>query len=228
MDAPLFTVAVKDLDYGDQELDEEIPVSWLSAAFANTEAKPSGPAGHLTATLSKTGREVMVRGRARAEVTLPCARTLDPTTYLLDAELFLLLEPRTERGGGPARKPATGGKAAREAAKPAPARPTKTRRVAGERGAGKRSEEPLLAEEDAAGDTYDGERVVLDAFVREVLLLELPAFPLREDLRSEATPAIDSPPEAAGGGRAGAALDPRLAPLAAIASRLTSKTSKKE
>ena len=49
-------------------------------------------------------------------------------------------------------------------------------------------------------------------------------FPLREDLRSEATPAIERPPEKAGEMRPEReAIDPRLAPLAAIASRLRDK-----
>jgi uncharacterized protein len=44
--------------------------------------------------------------------------------------------------------------------------------------------------EEAEVDEYDGERVVLDAFVREALLLELPSFPLC----SETCPGIDDAP----------------------------------
>jgi len=48
--------------------------------------------------------------------------------------------------------------------------------------------------------------------------------PLREDLRSEASPAIERPLDPAPEGRqAHEAVDPRLAPLAAIASRLRAK-----
>src|SRR5215510_10706869 len=52
MVAPRFTVQVKDLDYGDRDLDEEIPVEWLAQAFEGTEATPTNRCGHLTATLS--------------------------------------------------------------------------------------------------------------------------------------------------------------------------------
>src|SRR5262249_11349841 len=83
--------------------------------------------------------------------------------------------------------------------------------------------------EEADLDTYDGETVVLDAFVREAILLEMPNFPLC----SEACPGIG--PAASGRDRddgptiraraeaeeaTAPALDPRLAPLGALRERL--------
>ncbi len=199
-------MAVADLEYGEREIDREIPVEWLRAAFSGSDATPGGEPGHIEVTLSKGGREIMVRGRVTAPVVLPCSRTLDPVRYDLEAEVFLLLEPTTALAGGPK---AGKKKGARGAAEPRPSR---------------REEEARLQEEEAARDTYDGEKVVLDRFVREFLLLELPMVPLRQDLRSEATPAIERPPEAAEAGRSEReAIDPRLAPLAAIASRLRDK-----
>lgn len=242
MSAPRFTVPVKDLDYGDRELDEEIPVEWLSAALEGSEATPSGQPGRLTATVTKTGRQILVRGRARAEVTMPCARTLDPVLIPLQADLLLLLEPRHEERQAAAtrgsRVLSKGAKEAKGAGGKHVKETTRARGAAaaagrpGRRGSAPRTamaEDPLLSDEDAAQDTYDGEKVVLDGFIREFLLLELPLFPLREDLRSEATPAIDVPPQSAPAseGRPEGAIDPRLAPLAAIASRLK-QTAKKE
>ncbi|MBM4362314.1 MAG: hypothetical protein FJ104_06510 [Deltaproteobacteria bacterium] len=67
---------------------------------------------------------------------------------------------------------------------------------------------------------------MLDPFVREFLLLELPLFPLREDLRSDETPAIEAPPEAPGSPERApgeAPLDPRLAPLLSLRARLGRK-----
>ena len=65
---------------------------------------------------------------------------------------------------------------------------------------------------------------MLDRFIREFLVLELPMVPLREDLRSEATPAIERPPETAASRTSEReTIDPRLAPLAAIASKLRDK-----
>lgn len=72
--------------------------------------------------------------------------------------------------------------------------------------------------EEAEIDTYDGETVVLDDFIREALLLELPNFPLC----SEACPGI-RPAEPAPGAQTGAPseqVDPRLAPLGALRAKL--------
>lgn len=215
MKEALFRVPLADLDYGDRELDEEIPLAWLTQAFEGTEATVRKP-GRLTVTLSKNGREVMVRGKARAYVTMPCARTLDPVDFDLEPEVFLLLGPPGESSPRPSPKPHAGGghgKKAPDRKRPTPGRERR-----------KREEEAVLAEEEAARDTYEADSVTLDRFLREFLLLELPMVPLREDLRSEATPAIERPPEPADQSRpAGEAIDPRLAPLAAIASRLRAK-----
>lgn len=225
-----FFVPVADLDYGDRDLDEEIPVAWLEKAMENTEATPRGTPGRLEVTLSKSGREVMVRGHARAQVTMPCARTLDPVDFDLDAEIFLLLS----RGGGPGTPHASPrsrkGDGAKAAKSPKAAvssvqtgKPGKTGKPGPKKA--RREEEVPLPDETAATDTYDGEDVVLDPFVREFLLLELPMVPLREDLRSEATPAIERPPIDSGEDdrTAPKELDPRLAPLAALKSRLGQK-----
>jgi uncharacterized protein len=204
----LFTVPLADLDYGEREIDQEIPVEWLATTLEGSEATPQGP-GRFEATVSKTGREVMVRGRVKATVTLPCARTLDPAAYDLDTEVFLLLQPAASVPDGPKPQRKQTQKGARGAPAPRPS---------------KGEEEAKMREEEAARDTYDGDRVVLDRFVREFLVLELPMVPLREDLRSEATPGIERPPEPAQTSRSTReAIDPRLAPLAAIASRLRDK-----
>ena len=73
----------------------------------------------------------------------------------------------------------------------------------------------------AAQDTYDGEQVVLDSFVREFILLDLPMTPLRSDLPLAEDAAI-APPSGSADSAAGTeqTVDPRLAPLAAIAHRL--------
>jgi uncharacterized protein len=208
-DAALFSIPLADLEYGDREIDEPIPKEWLVRAFEGSEAEVRGSAGHLTVTVSKSGRDVMVRGKARAEVTMPCARTLDPVDYDLTPEIFLMLSPA----------PAAPAKAPKEAGKKAAVQKSAAK---GERR--KREEGPALEETVAARDTYQGDRVVLDPFIREFLLLEVPMVPLREDLRSEATPAIERPPVPADDNRPGSeAIDPRLAPLAAIASRLRAK-----
>jgi uncharacterized protein len=69
-----------------------------------------------------------------------------------------------------------------------------------------------FAADEADVDTFDGETVVLDDFVREAILLEMPIFPLcSEDctgIRPATSDAIDEGSEPH--------VDPRLAPLAAL------------
>jgi uncharacterized protein len=67
---------------------------------------------------------------------------------------------------------------------------------------------------EADTDSFDGETVVLDGFVREAILLELPNFPLC----SEGCPGI-GPAAAAPVEEATAPVDPRLLPLAALRAR---------
>src|SRR5690606_3988104 len=73
----------------------------------------------------------------------------------------------------------------------------------------KKDEEYELSAGEADLDVYDGETVVLDNFVREAILLEVPAFPLCD----EACPGLS---EVAVEPEVGAAVDPRLAPLSAF------------
>jgi uncharacterized protein len=138
----------------------------------------------------------LVRGRLEAQVELPCARTLDAAVYDLRADLVLILHRKEETRPG-SQNPARRG-AKRDARQP-----------------------EALESDDLASDSYTGETIALDEFVREQLLLELPMFPLRSDLRSGESPAIPPPPQGPG---SGSGIDPRLLPLQALADRL--KTGK--
>jgi uncharacterized protein len=203
---PLFKVSVAEIDRNDVTLDCPIPAEWIDAHLAETEAKSQGKSGHLTAYLAKNGREILIQGRATVDVVMPCARTLDPVPLTLQSEIYLLLTPKAAAVKVPPR-PAGG--------KPADAK--------GRRSKAKQAEEDAddeLSADDAARDTFEGDHVVLDDFLREHLVLELPLFPLRSDLRSEDSPAIRPPTVAPATERT---LDPRLAPLAAIADKMRQK-----
>jgi uncharacterized protein len=214
---PLFVVRVADLERGRRRLDAEIPVSWLTCALSESEATATS-SGWVKVELSITDTQVMVRGHAGAEVTMPCAKTLEPVPVILEAEIFLMLDPapsaqrhaRTRRTQQPTsvrgtREP---GVAAGSAVKP-----EKMVRVP----------ESELTDSEAGRDTYHGEQIVLDPFLREFLLLELPIAPVRSDLRAEPRPAIPAT-LAEAVGAAERALDPRLRPLVEIANRLSKKT----
>jgi len=205
----LFSIPVRDLERSDQRRSWEIPAAWLDRALAESDARSDGNPGTLELYLKKQGREILVKGRARAGVVMPCARTLEPVPVALDAEIMLLLAPRpTPSANAP--------KPARRQRNAAP-EPRRAERADPEAEEGPNEH---LSEEQAARDEYSGDLVELDAFVREHLLLELPLFPVRSDLPFEANAATDTPPD-----DSGAAPDPRLAPLAALASQLK-KTGK--
>ena len=204
MQQTLFSVPIRDLERSDQRRTWEIPPDWLTWALAESEASSAGTPGTLELYLKKTGREVLVKGRAQAMVTMPCARTLEPVPVALDAEILLLLTARATPGPNAAKA----GPRQRKSAVPGAG--TGRRESDDDDGASER-----LSAEQAARDEYSGETIELDAFVREHLLLELPLFPVRSDLPFDSNAATNTPPD-----ESGAAPDPRLAPLAALASQL--------
>lgn len=202
MTAPLLSVSAHDIDIAGVDLDAQLPVTWLDRELADATGHAHAP-GRVRARLSRTGAEVVVRGRVTASLWMPCARCLEPATSDVDTELSLLLKPA--RAVPPAKSSE-------------PSRPG--RRDAPEGRGSRRHEAPEyeFSSEEAAEDHYDGENVVLDEFVREAILLELPNFPLC----SEACPGIPLPTRTARGGTATPPErdDPRLAPLRALRAKL--------
>lgn len=86
------------------------------------------------------------------------------------------------------------------------------KRPENKRGRRSTSEEYEFKENEADIDTYDGENVVLDDFVRELILLEVPSFPLCKESCpgiTQSAPQLSQQDEPLG-------LDPRLAPLGAF------------
>jgi hypothetical protein len=201
---PTFVVKLADLERGAKELTAVIPEAWLKRALEETDAAPLGD-GSLELELTKNGREVMVRGSARAKITVPCVVTLEPLTFELAPDIFLLLRPAPDnelkrRAGAPKQ----------EKSGPGPAAPPKKKRR-------KDQEDPELSSEAAAEDVYQGEEVVLDEFLREFIVLEIPPYPRRSDLPSaeeslSSRPLADAPDEKP--------IDPRLLPLLGLRQRL--------
>lgn len=210
-----FSVPLADLESGPKHLESVISEEWLRRAFEGTEATPMG-SGRLEVELTKSGREVLVRGRAEVKVTVPCVVTLDPLPFKLEPEILLYLKPSPED--------ALGGRRQAKASPPAQDKAGKSSKKKGKRTAKTWAEEPELSAEEAAEDTYSGDEVVLDHFVREFILLELPMYPRRSDLPSAGEAAIGPGPQPEGP----QPLDPRLSPLAELAKRLVSNEQKKE
>lgn len=232
MASPLFTIPVRDLDNGPKVIRGPIPVDFLSSLLADTDVSPYGDAeAHLSLTIENTDPQILVRGQMDVTIAVPCARTLDPAVYRLQPDIFLLLAPagsdpfKSQSVQKRARTPRTPERLAEVAAKKAAAGKPPTRPKA----KGAWDNDPELGEQDAAFDTYSGDQIVLDDFIREFILLEIPMVPLREDLRS--LPIEASPPPPSGDPRAkegsGAheekPVDPRLSPLAELKAKLEQK-----
>lgn len=212
---PLFAINAADIDLAGRSIDADLPVDWLDKLLADVEAKATEP-GRISVRLSRSGNEIVVRGKAQVSLHAPCGRCLSPAKLDIEGELGLLLQPaktpppgqssdarsaRTSQG--------TAGKAVAGAA-------------SGTSGKGKKAPkerelpEYEFSSDEADVDTFDGETVVLDDFVREAILLEMPIFPLcSEDcpgIRPASSDAVDEGAEPR--------VDPRLAPLGALRAAL--------
>jgi uncharacterized metal-binding protein YceD (DUF177 family) len=209
---PQYIVRLADLERGKKDFEWELPPAWLVQCFADTEATPQGP-GTLRIQATQPGGSVLIRGQAQAKVVMPCARTTDPVDIDLRAEVFLLLRQEAPVQDTSAGQGGAGGKRGQRPGPQQPSVPAQKQRPI-------HRAEVELSETDAADETFTGDHIELDSFVREFLILELPMMPLRSDLRSEERPAIPPTPESPEGNESSRPIDPRLRPLAEIASRL--------
>ncbi len=135
--------------------------SWDLAREELDEAVRRDPAGYrarealrVEARLEKLGRRVMLEAHARAGLTCPCGRCLEPVSLDVPVDFELTLVPAAEEPGVPGGEGR--GEGVRERA-----------RVAGS-----------FAPEEADEEPYSGKVIDLDALVREQVLLALPAYPV--------------------------------------------------
>jgi len=87
-----FLVSASELDAGGQEYARPIPNAFLTTAFGDSDATPKGD-GALDVRLSRSGTDVVVHGKAKANVELPCSRCLEPVNVPLTAEISVLMVP---------------------------------------------------------------------------------------------------------------------------------------
>jgi uncharacterized protein len=221
-----------DLDPAGKPYEAALTEEFLRGQLEETDVTVTAP-GKVSVRYSRTGTDVIVHGRITGSFAVPCARCLAPAAFEVDADLSLLLVPSASeraahargRAGVPRRghrrdrekekadaeasaKAAKGGKPSTTAAA------VKGKKAVGEAkpvpkhvAAAKHAEEEEQDPADADLDTYEGDELVLDAFLREVILLEVPPFPLC----STDCPGIAPPPTEAV--EATEEIDPRLAPL---------------
>ncbi len=230
MTKPVFYASLHELEDGPKELTGAITDEWLRHILEDTDVTPAGTNdGVLEVLLTKNGHDVLVQGHLTAHVSVPCARTLDPANYRVRPEVFLMLVPAAKRPGSAA-EPRHAPRR-RSAAQPKGDPGRKSGKNTGKSG-GNWESDPVLSDEDAAQDTYSGDQIVLDQFIREFILLEVPMIPLREDLRGttfEANPPLPdtggawSKADASPSGSADRPLDPRFSALAELKAQLEKK-----
>lgn len=238
MTKPAFYVSVFELEDGAKELTGPITDDWLRHILTDTDVEPAGTNdGRLDVLLTKNGLDVLVQGRLDVNVSVPCARTLDPAIYRIKPEIFLMLVPSSQRLATLAqqhphkRRSAHKEHDGRKEKGLAKGESRKSGRN-GEKSAAGWENDPILSDQDAAQDTYSGDQIVLDHFLREFILLEVPMIPLREDLRDapfEANPPLPmnhgdrSTAHETASDDAERPLDPRFSALAELKARLEKK-----
>ena len=182
------------------KLHVELPSGWFLKRFEETEARlatDEGAKATVTAKLSHSGKNVVVRGKVHADLHVPCVRCLSPASIALEAPLSLFLEPVSRSRLLRAAEAPTG-KGARTPREP----------------------EYVFSSAEADLDVYDGETVLLDNFVREAILLEVPNFVLCSDscpgIPLAAGPNVAGPIAGPLSAASSKDPDPALAPLGAF------------
>ena len=154
----LIAIAANDIDQAGMLIDEKIPEGWITSRLGDETFRAVGD-GRFWGRLSRSGKsDIIVRGSVKAEIGLPCARCLRDTVNPIRSEISLLLKFRP---------------GSTDFSRIGERWPSRERRPPGHRSA-----EYEFSSEEADVDEYDGEVVILDDFVREAILLELPNFPL--------------------------------------------------
>ena len=75
-----FGVPIHDLDAGGREFRFPVRAAWLRGALEGTGVTPGDCDGEVAVRLSKSGNDVVVRGKLAAELLVPCARCLEPAS----------------------------------------------------------------------------------------------------------------------------------------------------
>jgi uncharacterized protein len=182
----LIEITAADVEDAGLAVDQVLPSDWITAQGEDAEARATKD-GHFVGRISRSGRaDMVVRGVVTATVEVPCARCLKPTPIDVRGELSLFLKPNAALAK-PSAAAKTKGKAKAKLVTEAPAqavtpkipsRRDDPRASKSEKGKTARIAEYEFSSEEADTDEYDGETIVLDPFVREAILLELPNFPL--------------------------------------------------
>lgn len=91
-----FPISVADIDAGGKPFDFVVRPAWVRGALEECDATTAGTNGSLSVRVSRSGHDLVVRGRLKAELEAPCSRCLKPTKFAINQELSLLFVPAKE------------------------------------------------------------------------------------------------------------------------------------
>jgi uncharacterized protein len=91
-----FFIAARDLDAAGKPVRFVVRAAWMRGALEGTDVGAAGADGELDVRASKSGTDVVVRGTLTAELTVPCARCLEPAHVSVSEAISALVVPTTE------------------------------------------------------------------------------------------------------------------------------------
>ncbi len=98
MAAHEFSVPARDLDAGGKHVQFVVRAAWILGALEGTSVAAGGSDGALDVRISKSGTDVVVRGTLTADLTVPCARCLEPAHVSVREPMSALAVPAAELG----------------------------------------------------------------------------------------------------------------------------------
>jgi uncharacterized protein len=90
-----FSLSAKDLDAGGRHVRFPVRAAWVRGALEGTDVLPAGPDGELDIRASRSGNDVVVHGTLSADLTIPCARCLEPARVAVRELISALAVPET-------------------------------------------------------------------------------------------------------------------------------------
>jgi uncharacterized protein len=91
-----FPIPVRDLDAAGKPFRFTLRNAWMRGALEGTDAQPAAGDGSLDLRVSKSGTDVVLRGKLAAELVVPCARCLEPARVSVKEDLSALAVPRSK------------------------------------------------------------------------------------------------------------------------------------
>ncbi|MGO9836408.1 MAG: YceD family protein [Polyangiaceae bacterium] len=88
-----FFVPSRDLDAAGKQFRFAVRAPWIRGAVEGTDVQTGDRDGELEVRVSKSGTDVVVRGTITAELSVPCARCLQPARVVVREPLSALFVP---------------------------------------------------------------------------------------------------------------------------------------